>query len=568
MKIVTHKCPNCGSNLKLKPGQTEGVCEYCQFAFSIDDEVKRTEHKTTVEIKSDNDFEIAMATLDNFKDYKKSEYLFKDLLDRYAHKKEIYIGIVRSITHDFTKQIKDINTLNEVNEYFNKYKSLAQAKEISKYEDQIKEINKNYWHKELTKATGNFNAKKSSESIKEIEEIWSNYIIYCTKEEKTVIEIKYKEFLKRKKNDVSQKKRMTKFILGIIVIVLVAIFLIDYISLTTEKAKQRSNKINASEISKNCETKDSCKSYDFIKKYFKNTRSNLLVEKGNINLKTKTLTVTIKLKNRYKTTTKEYKFNLIDDMGPIISQTNCTYKDTEKVDVNACFNLYDYTDGKIENDKATVEYDEKEFKTEGTKQITVTVSDKEGNETTKKVNIIITKSDMDFEIKLSKIPKVGETAKLSYTFDPSNIPNKEVEISYDKNYVSIDKNNNVKALKRGKTNICITSKYNNRQECINLNIELKCQSTYTFKFNGGSKETKTAGEDFCTGKYKLYASVLNRDKMYSVEIKPKNEFVGDYVTIYKTSSFLSEEGSTYVFNEGTTFTTEQGITQVKLVKVS
>lgn len=568
MKIVTHKCPNCGSNLKLKPGQTEGVCEYCKVAFSIDDEIIRTEHKTTVEIKSDNDFEIAMATLDNFKDYKASEYLFKDLLDRYAHKKEIYIGIVRSITHDFTKQIKDINTLNEVNEYFNKYKSLAKVKEVSKYEEQVKEINKNYWHKQLTKATGNFNVKKSSESIKEIEELWSNYVKYCTKEEKSVTEIKYKEFLKRKKNDVSQKKRMTKFILGVIVIILIAIFLIDYISLTTEKPKQEKDKINVSEISNNCETKDSCKSYDFVKEYFKNTRSNLVVEKGNINLENKTLIVTIKLKNRYKTTTKDYEFKLVDDMGPIISNTNCTYKDTDKVDVNTCFNLYDYTDGIIDNSKATVTYNEKDFKVEGTKQITVTAKDNDGNKTTKKVDVTITKTDMDFEIKLSKIPKVGETAKLSYTFDPSNIPNKEVEIVYDKNYVSIDKNNNVKALKRGKTNICITSKYNNRKECIALNIELKCQSTYTFKFNGGGKETKTAGEDFCTGKYKVYASVLNKDKMYSIEIKPKNEFVGDYLTIYKTSSFINEEGSKYVFNEGTTFTTEQGITQVKLVKVS
>ena len=74
-------------------------------------------------------------------------------------------------------------------------------------------------------------------------------------------------------------------------------------------------------------------------------------------------------------------------MGPIISQTNCTYKDTEKVDVNTCFNLYDYKDGVIDNSKATVTYDDKEFKSEGTKQITVTASDKDGNETTKKINV-------------------------------------------------------------------------------------------------------------------------------------------------------------------------------------
>ena len=92
------------------------------------------------ELKLDNNLEIATATLENFKDYQKSEILFKRLLHRYGHKKEVYIGIVRSITHDFNINIDNQYILYEVNSYWEKYRSLATKKEVAMYEKSIFEI--------------------------------------------------------------------------------------------------------------------------------------------------------------------------------------------------------------------------------------------------------------------------------------------------------------------------------------------------------------------------------------------------------------------------------------------
>lgn len=563
MKIVTHKCPNCGSNLKLKPGQTEGVCEYCKVAFTIDDEVIRTEHKTTVEIKSDNDLEIAIATLDNFKEYEESEYLFKDLLDRYAHKKEIYIGIVRSITHDFTKEINDVDTLNEINEYFDKYKSLAKQKEISKYEEQVNEINKSFWHKKLTKETKNFSAKKSEAEACDVEHYWNQYIKYCTKTEEDKLRIKYNDFIKKKKQLEKDQNKKKKVITIALIIILVVIFLIDFITLYIEKPKANQTSIELSKVLENIENKN----YKYFEEYIDETKSELTVEKASLNENKKTLELNIKLNNRYHKSNHTISIKIIDDMGPVITDTNCTYTDTEEVDVNKCFTIYDYTDGKIENEKATVEYDKNIFKTDGEKIVKVTISDKDNKTTTKNVIVTITKTPFEIDIKLSKDVYVGETAKLTYTFEPNTIPNKKVELIYDSNYITIDKNNNVKGIKKGTTNICVKSKYDDKQECITITVGLKCLSTYTFNFSGGQTETLTAGENFCTGKYKIYGSVLNKSEFYTVTVRPKDGAGTDFMTIHKKESFFNEEGTTYVLNDGTTLKMDPGITQIKLVKV-
>ena len=55
------------------------------------------------------------------------------------------------------------------------------------------------------------------------------------------------------------------------------------------------------------------------------------------------------------------------------------YKIRKKLKLKSSFNIYDYTDGEISNDKATVEYDKNIFKTEGIKTITVTAKDKDNN---------------------------------------------------------------------------------------------------------------------------------------------------------------------------------------------
>lgn len=48
---------------------------------------------------------------------------------RYADNKEVWLGLLRSVTEDFTRK----EYRPEYEEYYNKYASLADEKELSKY---------------------------------------------------------------------------------------------------------------------------------------------------------------------------------------------------------------------------------------------------------------------------------------------------------------------------------------------------------------------------------------------------------------------------------------------------
>lgn len=567
MKIMTHKCPSCGANLKVKKGETEGICEYCETPYFIDDGVIRVEHKTTVEIKDDNYLEIAIATLENFKDYDKSEWLFKNLIHEYGHKKEIYIGIVRSITHDFKiTNFESLRRLDEVNEYFEKYKSLATKTELEQYEEKVNDLNKNTWYEYLIYSTNNFNARKSSTKSKNIEYYWQQYISYCTEVEKDKLQFKYNDFIKiKKKLEKKLKKKLIILIISIIS-VLVAIFVIDFISLYTEKPKVKKDSIELSKVLEQIEIKN----YKYFEDYLEETRSSLSIKKVLLNEKNKTVDLTIKLINRYHESNHIISIKIMDDMGAVIVDNNCTFADTEKIDVNKCFYIYDYTDGKIEQDKATVDYDEKKF-ISGTKNaITVSVSDKDGHMTEKNIYINITKTSAKISVKLAKYSLVeGNTTKLSYTIDPDNLPNKKVNITYDKKYVSIDKNNNVKALKKGETKICVSSEYDESEvTCVDLSISMKCKSTYTFKFSGARDEVLYGGEDFCPGRYRIYANTLNYNEAYYINVTPPDSYSSEYITIWKSFDYGNEEGKKVATTYGTKIEIDPGITQVKLVKVS
>lgn len=567
MKIKSMKCPSCDASLKIKPGQTEGVCEYCKTPYVIDDEVIRIEKKTTVELKLDNNLEIAMATLDNFKDYQKSEILFRRLIHRYGHKKEVYIGLVRSITHDFKRDIDNQYVLYEANNFWEKYKSLATKKEANQYEESMYEMNKKFWHKTLIHTTGNFNVDKSEASVNEIEEAWNNYLRFCDNAEKQKVETKYENFIKKKKTQAANKKRTIKLVIIAIIAAVVAIFLIDYLSLTKERPSQKTKEIKASVINENCSSFEKCSNTDFVKEYFKDSKSKVEVREVVLNIEKKKFEVNLDLSNRYGNHQEKYEFDIVDDMGPFISSTNCTYKDTETFDVNTCYEIYDLTEGKIDNKEATVDTTNVNFKIDGTKTIKVTATDKDGNTETKDIDIIITKTPITLTVNLASSLVVGNTTKLTYAFNPNTIPDKTVELVYDKQYVSIDKNNNVKGLKKGTTEICVISKYDGTKECKTLNLTLNCTKTVVFNFSGGNVETIVAGQNFCTGTYKVYAEVVNRNDIYRLRYTSSNGGY-DSVGICKYEKFFDESGKKLVFTENSKLEIPAGIKQVRLVKVS
>ena len=76
-------------------------------------------------------------------------------------------------------------------------------------------------------------------------------------------------------------------------------------------------------------------------------------------------------------------------------------------------------------------------------------------------------------------------------------------VEYNSDIISIDKDLNVTALKRGTTDVCVIPEYDsNARSCLTVNVRLKCKDSYTFKFDGSKEERIVAGIDMCSGTYK------------------------------------------------------------------
>lgn len=561
MKIVNYKCPNCNANLKVNSNETDGVCEYCQSPYHIDDGVIRVEYK--VEFKNDNYLEVAQATLDKFKDYQKSEYLFKMLLTKYGHKKEVYIGIVRSIANDFTISINNLHRLNELNGYFKKYQALANKNEINEYESKVINLNKLYWYNLLIDSTNNFDIKSSKGDAKDIETYWKHYIKFASLEEHNNIKLKYNEFIKLKRNKELENKKKLKALIVFASILIIGIFLVDFILLANESVKLKVEKIGISKINDIVTSKK----YEKLNFLLKETRSSISIENAILNKETKQLELNIILKNKYSEKEQILTINLIDDFGPVITSSNCAFKDTDIIDVNKCFTVFDYTDGEIPLEDVKIEYEKENLNKEGTKTIKVTAEDKDGNKNIQNIEFIVTKTPITIDLNLASNLYVGETSKLNYSITPNNIPNKTIEFVYDKNFVNIDNTGNITGVKKGITEVCLVSKYDDSKKCINVSVELKDKESYTFNFSGADEVRIVAGENFYPGTYQVYASVLNSDQVYYLTYSANGFKFSEHITICKFSDFLSEEGSKYAFNEKASLEAPPGVTSIKLVKV-
>jgi len=564
MKLKDVKCPNCNANVAIKENAKKGKCEYCQSEFLIDDGTVKIEYTGTIEVTSDTSLKIANATLDKFKDYEQASVLYRSLLRKYAHKPEVYIGLIRSITHDF--KVEDFNTyqVEELNEFWDRYIRIADNKDISKYEKSFNELNKKHWYKKLLESTNNFNSKTKNKSIDIIEKYYNNYIKYSAKNEKENLDFKYKPFRRDYELYLKELNNNRKRIIKGILLIIAGILLYGILFFLTENTKTKVDSLKLSEVNEHYYNIE--KDYQYFEKFFKDTISELSVKDVKLNNEDKTVSITVNLKNFLSDRNKVFNFKIVDDMGPVISPTSCTFNDTEEVDVYKCFTLYDFTDGAIDSNKARLDVFGIDLKKDGIKNVIVTVADKEGNENTLSVPVIITKTPIELSFEVNDNLVVGNTYDLSYSVKPNIVSDTKVTYTYDDKLVKIS-NNKVTALKKGKTEICAVSNYNNEiKKCKSVNLELQCKDTYVFNFDGSKEDIIVSDENFCPGTYKIYASVMNRDKFYHLSIKPKNSFIGESLTIFKNSSHLNEEGQKYVLTEGYSITTEIGITQVKLVK--
>ena len=58
MKLISVKCPSCGSNLKIKNKVSKMKCEYCGANVILDDEVVKVKHIIDGQISEEQEFRI------------------------------------------------------------------------------------------------------------------------------------------------------------------------------------------------------------------------------------------------------------------------------------------------------------------------------------------------------------------------------------------------------------------------------------------------------------------------------------------------------------------------------
>lgn len=162
MKLIDITCPKCKAVMKADKSKKELTCEFCGNKILIDDEVKKVKILHAGQITEEQEFNNAEANL-KFKDYQKAYYGYKRLSIRYADNKEVWLGLLRSATEDFTK--KEYNP--EYEEYFNKYESLAEEQELSKFKTKYDKYMSTFSEKDKKEAIKKLK-KKSSPSVLEI----------------------------------------------------------------------------------------------------------------------------------------------------------------------------------------------------------------------------------------------------------------------------------------------------------------------------------------------------------------------------------------------------------------
>ena len=159
MKLIEITCPKCKATMKVDKSKKELNCEYCGNKILIDDEVKKVKILHAGEITEEQEFNNAEANL-KFKDYGKAFIGYKRLSMRYADNKEVWLGLLRSVTEDFTRK----EYRPEYEEYYNKYASLADEKELSKYKTKYDKYMSTFSDKDKKEAIKKLN-KKSPLSI-------------------------------------------------------------------------------------------------------------------------------------------------------------------------------------------------------------------------------------------------------------------------------------------------------------------------------------------------------------------------------------------------------------------
>lgn len=143
MKLIESKCPNCGSSIKVAFGNKKAECDYCGTSFVIDDETIKVKHFMVGQISEEQEFINAETNLDKLQNYEEAFSIYLSLSKRYVNNAEVWIGLLRCVTRDFTYKHGSQDFKKMYQKYWNSFVALADEKEIKKYEEKYKDYVEN-----------------------------------------------------------------------------------------------------------------------------------------------------------------------------------------------------------------------------------------------------------------------------------------------------------------------------------------------------------------------------------------------------------------------------------------
>lgn len=139
MKLVETKCPNCKASIKVDEKNKKATCNYCGAEFLLDDNTIKIKHIMNGEITEEQEFINAETNLNKLKDYDSSYKGYLSLSKRYVDNPEVWIGLLRSLTRDFTYKYGTKSFQDEYRKYWKNYIALASEEDRKKYENKYKE---------------------------------------------------------------------------------------------------------------------------------------------------------------------------------------------------------------------------------------------------------------------------------------------------------------------------------------------------------------------------------------------------------------------------------------------
>ena len=137
MKLIETKCPNCGSSLKVEKRKKNVECEYCGANFVVDDNTIEVKHLNAGEINEEQEYINADTNLNKLKNYDEAYNIYLSLSKRYVDNPEVWIGLLRSLTRDFTYKYATADFKKLYQKYWSNYIALAEKKDIDEYDTPV-----------------------------------------------------------------------------------------------------------------------------------------------------------------------------------------------------------------------------------------------------------------------------------------------------------------------------------------------------------------------------------------------------------------------------------------------